>query len=185
MPTLRDKVVLDCGCGHGVWGYLMRSEKAGKKAYIIGMDIDKGKLDFCKIYHVYDELIQGHAGYLPFTEQSIDICCASELIEHMHKDEGKKFLRNIECICKGLVIVTTPNGFRQSSSPTDPYQLHKSKWGVRDFKGRGWKVHGIGLKWSWFLKNQIIWGFLRYAFTSLSYVIPELSEMLVAVRSTS
>ena len=68
--------------------------------------------------------------------------------------------------------------------PGDPEDKHLSIWSIKDFKSRGYKVYGIGLK------MPLLWGdkFLKikqalyYFFTPISYIFPFISGSLIAVK---
>lgn len=176
IPNLNGKVVIDCGCGKGVWGYLMRSEKEGDTAFIFAFDMHKPYLEFCKKYRVYDDLILADAKHMPFMDRSFDVVLAPELIEHLSKEGGERFLSEVDRICKDVAIITTPNGLW-------PTEAHRSSWGFKNFKVRGYKLRGIGFR---LIKrpyvSRQIWGIFCYIFTPLAYVLPQLGEWLVAVK---
>ena len=88
LPNLTGKIVIDVGCGKGVRGYLMRSEKKGDETYIIGLDLSRKYLKFCKRYRVYDEVILSDASHMPIRGGRIDLLLASEVIGHMPKKKG-------------------------------------------------------------------------------------------------
>lgn len=187
MPSLTNTMVLDCGCGNGVWGYLIRSQKQGNIGYIVGLDIYRGHLEFCKKYNVYDDLILGDASKPPFKNSIFDVILACQVIEHLDKGKGFLLLNEMERICKGRIIVTTHNGFMLHEDEVR-FQIHRSGWFVRDFKKVGWRVRGIG-----FLgakpffgreeeKARFLWGLLFYLFTPMSYIISFLGDFLIAVK---
>ena len=106
IPLLDNKIVLDLGCGRGIWGYLMRSERMGDNAYLIGIDLYKPYLQFCKKYQVYDNILIADVRFLPFKDKSVDVVLAIEIIEHLEKDEGYKFIDN-----SGVRYFFTPISF--------------------------------------------------------------------------
>jgi len=181
IPLLDNKIVLDLGCGRGIWGYLMRSERMGDNAYLIGIDLYKPYLQFCKKYQVYDNILIADVRFLPFKDKSVDVVLAIEIIEHLEKDEGYKFIDNIERICKEKIIISTPNGWREQNAINEPQsQRHKSSWTVKYFKKRGYKIRGFGLKIH--PKNLMLWGGVRYFFTPISFVFPRISEGLICTK---
>ncbi|MEM2704402.1 MAG: class I SAM-dependent methyltransferase, partial [Candidatus Bathyarchaeia archaeon] len=147
VPNLTGKVILDIGCGKGLWGYLMKCEKQGDKAYCIGLDISIDYLKFVKRHNIYDDLILADASNLPFRAKSFDIVIASEIIEHLQRDKGFKLLNEIDAICKGKAIITTPNGFLPSRHEKCSFEYHKSGWRAKDFRSYHYKVRGIGFKY--------------------------------------
>jgi len=176
------KTFVDCGCGNGVWGFLYKvatlSRKESKDTLLIGLDLDFKCLIFCKRHKIYDCLIRADVRYLPLRCKTIDILLASELIEHLKKEDGYLFLKEVERVCRGIIVITTPNGYL-------PMPTHISGWSPKEFKKLKYKVHGIGLKYAklhfgklpkWFR------GTLAYISTPISYIVPELSEVLICIK---
>lgn len=183
LPGLKNKTILDCGCGRGIYGYLIRTVRDLSGARLIGIDICQEYLVFCKKHKVYDELIKGNATRLPFKDKSIDLLLCSEVIEHLDERDGKGFLDEVDRVCRGRAIITTPNVWFETVSQEDP-DVHRSKWKVSDFKKKGYRVYGIGfiippLPGKWY--TRIVYA-LYYFFTPISYFFPELGGSLVAVK---
>ena len=110
-PELKNKTVLDVGCGRGLNGSLIRATRDWSGSTIIGMDINKDSLDFCGSFNIYDKLVMARLPKLPFKDKSIDFILCIEVIEHLKKKEGIALLREIDRVCKGRAIVSTPNMF--------------------------------------------------------------------------
>jgi 2-polyprenyl-3-methyl-5-hydroxy-6-metoxy-1,4-benzoquinol methylase len=180
---INDEKILDIGCGRGVWGYLIR--ESSENAYTIGVELYKPHLTFCKRHNVYSDVILADVRCLPFKNSvfNITICC--ELIEHLKKKDGQKFLDEAERASKQKIIISTPNGFRPTGNVVIPYKDHLSGWNTTDFKGRGYKVRGIGFaqfkdaeeSGLWWL-----WGTMFYMLTPIVYVVPWASGWLIAVK---
>jgi len=183
IPKQTYKRVLDVGCGRGIWGYLIRSERLGETCCIIGVDLFRPYLKHCKKHQVYDDLVMCHASRLPFQKKTFDLVLACELIEHLTKLEGCRFLHQVEEIGE-RIIMSTPNEFKQQKSESSrPTEVHKSGWRPSDFVNRGYKVHGVGFRFvRIYESNPYLWGFLFYVFTPISFVFPQLGEILVAKK---
>jgi len=138
--SLEGEIVLDCGCGFGRNGLLFRSFVWAKvdDAYLIGCDIFKEYLIRVKRYNPYDDLVLCDVAYLPFKMGKINHVIASEIIEHLDKNEGRNFLRNITNLCNGTIVLTTPYfPFEQGIIRNNPYEKHVSFWAEDDFKKAG------------------------------------------------
>ncbi|MBU4242294.1 MAG: SAM-dependent methyltransferase, partial [Nanoarchaeota archaeon] len=90
---------------------------------------------------------------------SFDCVLASDLIEHLTKEEGNKLIKMMEKIAKKRVIIFTPNGFLpQGEFNKNPWQVHKTGWTVEEMQKKGYKIIGInGIK------------SLRKEFTTIKY----------------
>lgn len=183
---LKGKKVLDLGCGRGVWGYLLRVQRDVSKAQIIGLDASDYSLSFVNKHRVYTKTIKADIRKkLPFSDKSFDFIICSEVIEHIVKKDGEKLLSEINRLIKpgGRVIVTTPNVWLEMPY-ADRLDIHRSLWTVKDFVKRGYKVKGIGIKLP-FNKTglQVIFiQALYYIMTPFSYLFPQISGLLIAVK---
>ena len=87
------------------------------------------------------------------------------------------FLNECERVCKEKIIITTPNGYLKQALKLveeEVYQKHESAWFARDFRKRGYNVHGLGFripKMVIFLPNPI------------AYRFPQFGRLLVAIKS--
>jgi 2-polyprenyl-3-methyl-5-hydroxy-6-metoxy-1,4-benzoquinol methylase len=185
IPFCSGKRVLDCGCGKGIYGYLLRSVKSEGDVYIIGIDLAERYLRFLKRFHVYDDLILCDAKALPFKRASFDIVIASEIIEHLLKADGELFLSSLKQLATEKVIVTTPNGFT-SQEPLRGIESerHLSGWSTTDLKKLGFRVKGYGFRFVKPTKHYLIYKFFDCIFTPISYIFPYLGRYLVACAET-
>lgn len=186
IPDLRGKIVVDCGCGKGVWGYLIRTTRGlNRGGKLIGLDINKDYLQFCKYHKVYDELIERDVTKLPFKDKSVDFLICSEVIEHLTRKGGTSLLKEVDRVVApgGRVIITTPNVHTETVIRSGP-DAHYSSWNVKDFKNRGYRVFGFGIRISsgfakWY--TPVLLG-LGYAFTSISFMVPWVGGFLIAIK---
>lgn len=179
------KTILDSACGSGLWGFRLRTLEEGLFAYIVGLDMDKENLKLSRRFRIYDEVVVGDVRSLPFKEKAFDIVLACEVIEHLSRQDGEKMLDEIDRVQTSISVVTTPNGFRPEPYGPCP---HISGWSVKDFKKRGYTVHGLGFKWTSHLRQSLggtighIHGAFLYGVTPLSYLFPQIAEWLIARR---
>ena len=111
--------ILDCGCGVGRWGYLLRSKN------VIGVDVSKSYLRQAKSY---EQVILASAWALPFRSAIFDAVLATELIEHLSKVKGYIFLRELKRVGKKRIVLTTPRNFEQINFGNEHPETHKSLW---------------------------------------------------------
>jgi len=140
--------ILDVGCGYGVWNLLIRVKKRGIPI-IIGLDIYLPYLQKLKKIKLYNGLVWADARYLPFrSDKPFNITLASEILEHLKKDEGMMVLNRLMHL-SNKIIISTPYGFlRTFGVDNNKYQLHKSSWAPQDFHLKGLDtqiVYSIGL----------------------------------------
>ncbi len=186
IPDIENKTVVDCGCGKGIWGYLIRAtRKVGTKGKLIGIDLNAQYLNHCKTHNVYHKVIKSSITSIPLPENSVDFLICSEVIEHLTPEEGEKFLFEVDRIMKpgGRAIITTPNVELETYIKSGA-DSHSSLWTVEKFVSSGFKVRGMGIKISpgfgkWYTK--IVLG-LYYLFTPFTYFFPDLAAYLMATR---
>lgn len=185
-PVLKDKHIVDCGCGKGIWGFLIRSTRdLGKKGKLTGIDINSDYLKICKNHNIYDKLINSDVSKLPIENESVDFLICSEVIEHLNKIDGKKFLKEIDRVLKkgGRAIITTPS-VEVSTSIEEGPDSHSSIWSANMFKKYGYKVYGMGICISpginkWYTVPVLALG---YMLTPISYFFPSLGGYMIAVK---
>jgi 2-polyprenyl-3-methyl-5-hydroxy-6-metoxy-1,4-benzoquinol methylase len=179
--------VLDCGAGRGVWGSLMRGIRIGEKGTIVAVDVYRPFLKFLKHFSTYDDAALSDVGSLPFKDRAFDVVLASEVLEHLPKQNGLKFLQEVERVCKGKIILTTPNGAYQLGERMHSHHVesmeHRSGWSVGELRKLGFGVHGIGFRFfKLYWGYPRVWGALLYFFTPISYSFPRIGEFLIAVK---
>src|SRR3990167_7080576 len=144
-PNLENKVILDVGCGKGINAYLIRVTRDLSGSTLVGLDINKDYLDFCKKFNIYDNLVKQNLPKLPFKDKSIDFLLCTEVIEHLKKKDGLTLLKEIDRVCRGRAIVSTPNLFFDTLEANKEDE-HKSIWSAKDFRKYGYKAYGLGLR---------------------------------------
>lgn len=138
------KVILDVGCGKGglMKSLLDADKQVATVSSTVGLDIFLPSLLTAK--KVYDNVLRCDVRFLPFRDVSFDIVIASQIIEHLTKDDGLRLLTNLERVSKEMVIITVPVGYnsKQHLEDENPWQIHQSAWNPDEFKTRGYTVYG-------------------------------------------
>ena len=134
---LKDKQVLDVGCGDGVLSYLFAKEDAK----VSGIDYSDIAIEFAKekTKGLNINFQQGSAYELPFEDNSFDIVISSDVIEHL--EDVEKYLSEINRVVKsteGIIIISTPVKFTEY--PLD--KEHIVEWFPNEFK----KIFSIKFK---------------------------------------
>ncbi|KKQ41480.1 MAG: hypothetical protein US60_C0038G0006 [Microgenomates group bacterium GW2011_GWC1_37_8] len=135
------KTLLDLGCGYPspIKSFSHRLHSVGVD--IFGPSIDKSKAE--KIHNEYRLIDILDAGR-EFREKSFDCVLASDVIEHLTKEDGQKLIKVMENLATKKVIIFTPNGFLyQPAHDGNEYQKHLSGWSVKEMKNLGYRVIGI------------------------------------------
>lgn len=135
------KSLLDVGCGSS-----SPIKSFSKNLYCVGVDAFKLSINKSKKERIHNKYYQIDVLDIDkkFEAKSFDCVLASDLIEHLTKDEGYKLINKMERLANKKVIIFTPNGFLpQGEYDNNPWQLHKSGWTVEEFKKLGYKVIGI------------------------------------------
>lgn len=137
---LDNTTVLDVASGVGPWGFMLRTRFNGKPN-VIAAEIWLPYIERVNAVRIYDEIVRTDVRKLPFKEGSFEIVIASEILEHIPKQEGKSFLYELERVTRGLLIITTPLGFMfQDAINNNQYEKHMSAWQPEDFEKRGYSV---------------------------------------------
>ncbi|OGM13210.1 hypothetical protein A3D84_05235 [Candidatus Woesebacteria bacterium RIFCSPHIGHO2_02_FULL_42_20] len=178
------KVVVDVGCGKGVYGFLIRATRDTSKAKMIGVDVSDEYLTIAKKNRVYDEYVVASLDKMPFVKSSVDLILAVEVISHLTKKNGEKFLGDLDKICRGRSIIVCPNMMKHSQPEFVKSDSHHSKWGADDFKRFGYRVYGFGAR---VYPPRALWQVkfyfaLQYILTPISYFFPRIAGYLVAVK---
>lgn len=147
LNLIKGNTVLDCGCGIGRWGWLIKKKHKAKK--VVGFDVDRANLSEAKSYEAYDELILASATHLPFNQnKSFDTVLSIELIEHLTKNQGYNFLNELLNLSFNNLILSTPNRGYPLFYGENHSESHKSEWTEKELKNFGFKTKI--LKWKKF-----------------------------------
>ena len=117
---IKNKTVLELGCGNGYGTHLLMKKGAKK---IIGIDLDPKAITFAN-NNYSNKNIQyrsGDAETIRLPDSSIDIVVSFETIEHV--PNPKKMVQTVQKVLKqdGIFIVSTPN--IQTSFMDNPFHL--------------------------------------------------------------
>lgn len=109
MPDLKDKEVLDIGCGNGeIIGEVYNQ---GVKC-VFGIDIDEQAIQNCKELNVGKGIFlkKGNAENIPFSDESFEVVYSIGLLEHF--ENPSKFLSEAKRVLKpnGELLIAIPNG---------------------------------------------------------------------------
>lgn len=139
------KTILELGCGKGDFGDLVNDPK---KYEITGVDIFSPYLSICREKGRYTTVIKADLNKkLEFKGKSFDAVICLQTIEHLGREKSLSLLDQMEKIAKKLIIISTPLGeCFQEEYDSNIHQRHLSTWDPEDFRKRGYRVYGVGLK---------------------------------------
>jgi len=159
--------LLDVGCGDGS---LAKALNLNKNFKLTGVDIFEPYLKKARKTGLYEKLIKADVRNLPFKEEKFDVVFCAHLIEHLTRKEGFKLIKRLESLARKKVVIASPVGFLpQDEYNGNPFQKHKSVWWSEDFKTRGYKVVGQGLRLIYGQQNVVErLGLLSYLFSLVS-----------------
>lgn len=134
--------LLDVGCG--ARSPIIHFSKRPKGSIgVDGFDPSLEKSKALGIHEQYQKIdvtrVRDH-----FAENSIEVVCALDLIEHLEKEQGLKFLSDLESVASKRVVIVTPTGFLpQAEFDGNSYQRHISGWDPEEMRKLGYKIYGI------------------------------------------
>lgn len=190
------KTIVDLGCGEGDF---MESISKGKKWDIFGIELYNKSIVQAKRRKIYKKVIKGDVTNLPknLYKKRCDVVIASQIIEHLDKKTGKKVIKDWERLANKRVVIGTTVGFipyhriEQKEKETNPLQTHRSGWSPREFRSRGYKVRGQGIRLI-YGQNGIarksspsllpVCEIIAYLLSPLVYFVPELGLIQICVK---
>ncbi len=125
-----------------------------------------------------------------FPPGSFDCVVASDVIEHLEKDDGRRLLADMERIARFKVVVFTPNGFvPQEPYENNPWQRHLSGWSADEMQGRGYRVVGVN-GWKGFFRDRgqlrwqprVLWKWAAIASRGATVSRPRLAYQILCVK---
>jgi len=122
LPKQKEVCILDFGCGFGQT--LLALKKDGYNN-IVGVDIEKSAIEFCKSKGLDVKDCSNLDGFIKLNQNQFDLVIISHVLEHFPKNEIIPTLKKIKSIMKkrGVVLVMAPN----AQSNTNCY------WAYEDF----------------------------------------------------
>jgi len=105
---VKGKVVLDIASGSG-YGSNLLSMYGAKK--IIGVDVSKEAVDYCKNKYPNVDFLEGNVSRIPLEDASVDVVVSFETIEHVSEKDQILFMLEVKRVLKsdGKLIISTPN----------------------------------------------------------------------------
>lgn len=133
------RTCLDIGCGVNSPARFVPFER------YVGVDGHEPTVEAAKLKYPDKEFLLASAQELPrmFQENEFDCAVALDLIEHLPKEDGFKFIEDISRIARKKVLLFTPNGFLPQQSHDGDLQEHLSGWDAAEMKALGFKVIGM------------------------------------------
>lgn len=130
IQNIRDRDVIDIGCGEGYGSYMM----IGAAKSVVGVDISKRAIEHAKEMYESTNLHYKVADVakLPFDENKFTAGVCFEVIEHI--ENPGDLLREAERVIapNGIFIVSTPNGAVRTSSQKSKF--HVKEFNIREFR---------------------------------------------------
>ena len=135
------KTLIDLGCGYPspIRSFSSRLHTVGVEAF--ASDLERSRAE--GIHNDYREMDVLKVGD-HFAKDSFECVLASDLIEHLTKEQGQELIEMMEALARRRVIIFTPNGYLpQTAHSGNPWQEHKSGWSVSEMREAGYRVIGI------------------------------------------
>ena len=158
--------------------------------FSVGVDLFEPYLQESKKKNIHNQYINADITEIKFKPKSFTMVIATEVLEHLTKQEGYKLLMKAEEWVKKKVIITTPNKYLwQDGYDNNPFQRHKSGWDYTELKSLGFKVYGLhgwrilrGYKGGIKYKPIFFWERISDLTQKITYHFPNLAFQLFAVK---
>ena len=125
LPYCRGATVLDAGCGVG-YGTAHLAQVAER---VVGVDVSHDAVSYARAhyaganveFHVADVL------ELPFADDSFDVVCSFEIVEHVA--DAERFVTELARVLKpgGRLVLSTPRADDPNVRPDNPFHERKSR----------------------------------------------------------
>lgn len=185
---IKNKVILDIGCGYG-WFELNAFKKGAKK--IFGAEVSENDLLTVKKYITDKKFtpIIGRSDHIPLKNNTIDTIVSWEVIEHIPKGTESKFFKEVARLLKknGVFYLSTPHKATFSTYLDPAFWLighrHYSEKQLRGYaRNNGFVVEAVdvtgGIWTSLAIVNMYIakWVFRREKFFKTFFTAQENKE---------
>lgn len=182
------KNILDLGCGENSPLRLLKGNPAFKNLHSVGVDIFSPYiLKNINEKKIHSEYLNMNIFDIDFPEKSYDCAILFDVIEHFERKDFLNFLPKLEKIAKKIMIIT-PNGYiDQDEYDSNPYQVHRSGWTVKDFADLGFKTYGLsGLKFlkKFSIKPRPLNTIIADISQMFIYKLPKSAFHLIAIKKT-
>jgi SAM-dependent methyltransferase len=120
-PFCVGKDVLDAGCGVG-YG---TAHLAGVARHVVGVDAAPEAIAYAREHYAAPnvEFVRADVLELPFAEDSFDVVCSFETIEHVR--DAETLVRELRRVLRtdGTCVVSTPRAERTTRTPENPFHV--------------------------------------------------------------
>jgi len=166
LKKLRPASILEIGVGMGKYGLIIREQlevacgRLHPKDWVIRIDGIEAFEDYHNPIHdwAYNKIWWVDIReLLPKLNESYDVFLATDVIEHLTKEEGQNVLHWALVHAKYSVITTPRYYWAQEAMFGNPYEQHRSLWRPRDFPGQ--------YRQCWVLGPQLIVLLSNYPFS--------------------
>ena len=153
IEQLQPRSLLDVGVGMGQYGFMARTFLESTHLFVI--EGSQGRQRDRSEWKVRIDGIEGFAGYLTpvhsYSYNNImigdarellatvpdghyELVIAIDILEHLDKQDGIAFLKQLRRICTRAALVSTPKDFIHQEVDANPFENHRSHWSLTELQ---------------------------------------------------
>jgi len=150
--SFHGKIILDCGMGDGLFGWLIRHLYSNDEVYLCGLDGYPPLIERQNKMGIYNDVRKLELHELHIIKEKYDYVFCLDVLEHNPKEYFLSVIDELKRLTRKKLFITTPCNepvgqskrslamFRCRMSRDNSYSGHVSSWGPQEFNRMGFRT---------------------------------------------